>query len=55
MPIDESKKIYREMCYETKTMIETNCSHLYCLDCITKCPLCRQQITHIYTHNLAKL
>jgi hypothetical protein len=61
IPIDESKQIYIikmyvcPICHETNSNIETNCAHSYCLACITiwynrtsKCPLCRQQITHVY-------
>jgi hypothetical protein len=61
IPIDESKNIYiTEMCLcpicnDSKSNIQTNCSHSYCLDCIkiwykksSKCPMCRQQITNMY-------
>jgi translation initiation factor 2 beta subunit (eIF-2beta)/eIF-5 len=61
IPINESKKIYTEemclcpICNDSKSNIQTNCIHSYCLACITEwynrsleCPMCRQQITDIY-------
>jgi hypothetical protein len=43
------------ICHELDINIQTNCTHSYCLDCISKwynksseCPLCKQEITHIY-------
>jgi hypothetical protein len=60
IPIYQSKNInitkmcLCSICYETKSNIQTNCLHLYCLACIikwhtksSKCPLCRQQITYM--------
>ena len=43
------------ICDLTDVNIQTNCRHLYCMTCIrewydrsTKCPMCRQYITHVY-------
>jgi len=44
------------ICYENfneDNIIKTNCSHLFCKQCITKlvnlkCPMCRQEITKLY-------
>jgi hypothetical protein len=59
--IDKSKNIHINelikcpICDESNINVQTSCAHSYCLDCIgkwyknhQKCPLCRQQITHIY-------
>jgi hypothetical protein len=59
--IDQTKNIHMNeltkcpICDESDINVQTNCAHLYCLDCInkwynksSKCPMCRQQITHGY-------
>jgi formate dehydrogenase maturation protein FdhE len=61
MAIDKSKNFHINeltkcpICDESDINVQTNCAHLYCLACITewynkssKCPTCRQQITHVY-------
>lgn len=43
------------ICYETSVLVQTNCFHNYCLECLTNhyninktCPYCRRNITHCY-------
>jgi hypothetical protein len=59
-PCDESDEC--PICYENinnETFVKLNCSHKYCKKCIKgclnsnffKCSMCREPITHIYTHN----
>jgi ankyrin repeat protein len=43
------------ICYEATVLVQTNCFHNYCLECLTThyntnntCPYCRRTITHCY-------
>lgn len=49
------------ICYEWETSVLTNCSHSYCMGCITNminlrndnhvsCALCREKVTTVYMH-----
>lgn len=50
-----TESIICSICINNNVNIQTNCSHYFCLDCISEwyttnkeCPHCRQNITHAY-------